>query len=90
MLNINRKGIVVADELHAEGTVFMNFRRFGLFLLGLIACSLISPPPAHAYLDPGTGSVIVQAVVGGIVGAAAIVKLYWTRIMQFIRREKPT
>ena len=63
-------------------------RKFGLILMGLIIYSVISPSPAHAYLDPGAGSFIVQAIVGGIVGFAAITKLYWARIKDFIRREK--
>ena len=25
--------------------------------------------PAHAYLDPGTGSIILQGIIGAIVGA---------------------
>jgi flagellar biosynthesis protein FliR len=66
----------------------MRARVFLSVLLVLVVYTLINPPLAHAYLDPGTGSVIVQAVVGGIVGVAAIAKLYWTRIKQFIRREK--
>lgn len=63
-------------------------RKFGLILMGLILYSVISPTPAHAYLDPGAGSFIVQAIVGGVVGLATITRLYWTRIRDFIRREK--
>ncbi len=32
--------------------------------------------PAHAYLDPGTGSMVIQAVVAGVVGALALGRLY--------------
>lgn len=32
---------------------------------------------AHAYLDPGTGSILVQSLLAGIAGAAAVVSLYW-------------
>ncbi|WP_329020255.1 hypothetical protein OG271_29220 [Micromonospora rifamycinica] len=32
-----------------------------------------------AYLDAGSGSLIVQAVVGGTAGAAVAAKLYWRR-----------
>jgi len=35
---------------------------------------------AHAYLDPGTGSMILQAILGGIAGAAVLLKLYWGKI----------
>ncbi|KWV30548.1 hypothetical protein [Micromonospora rifamycinica] len=33
-----------------------------------------------AYLDAGSGSLIVQAVVGGTAGAAVAAKLYWRRL----------
>ncbi len=43
------------------------------------------------YIDPGTGSVILQAVVASIVGAAIAVKLFWHRILKFLglRKDKP-
>ena len=37
-----------------------------------------------AYIDPGTGSIILQAIVAGIVGAVIAVKLFWHRIMVFL------
>lgn len=40
-----------------------------------------------AYLDPGSGSLIAQAVVGGIAGAAIAVKLYWRRLLGRFRRQ---
>jgi hypothetical protein len=33
----------------------------------------------QAYLDPGTGSMVLQLVLGGVVGLLAIAKLYWRR-----------
>jgi Na+/proline symporter len=38
---------------------------------------------AHAYLDPGTGSILVQSLLAGIAGAAAVVSLYWQRVKAF-------
>jgi hypothetical protein len=37
----------------------------------------------HAYLDAGTGSIILQAVLGGVVGALVGVKLFWNQIKAF-------
>jgi hypothetical protein len=34
-----------------------------------------------AYLDPGTGSLILQAVVGGIVAVIIAVKAYWNKLV---------
>jgi hypothetical protein len=36
--------------------------------------------PAFAYLDPGTGSMILQLLLGGVAGALVIAKLYWHRL----------
>jgi len=36
--------------------------------------------PAQAYLDPGTGSMVLQLVLGGVAGIMVVGKLYWARI----------
>lgn len=41
---------------------------------------------AHAYLDPGTGSVALQLILGGIVALLATVRLYWDRLKGLLRR----
>ncbi|MBK9979819.1 MAG: hypothetical protein IPP20_18235 [Gemmatimonadetes bacterium] len=38
------------------------------------------------YLDQNSGSILVQAIVGGAVGIGAIVKLYWFKLRTFGRR----
>ncbi len=43
-----------------------------------------SAPPAHAYLDPGTGSMVLQALLGGAAGVAIAGKLYWRRFLVMI------
>ena len=43
--------------------------------------------PAHAYLDPGTGSMILQLLLGGIAGIAMVGKLYWHRLTSLFRRK---
>ncbi|MFC4147814.1 hypothetical protein ACFO0M_16275 [Micromonospora mangrovi] len=40
-----------------------------------------------AYLDAGSGSLIVQAVVGGVAGVAVAAKLYWRRLVSRLRRQ---
>jgi hypothetical protein len=39
-----------------------------------------------AYLDPGTGSLIVQALVAALAGAAVVITSYWKKIRAFFRR----
>ncbi len=49
--------------------------------------SLLSIITHHlAYIDPGTGSIIVQAVVAAVAGAAIAAKVYWHRILNFFSR----
>ena len=36
-----------------------------------------------AYLDPGTGSLFLQLLLGGIAGLVVILKLYWHKILAF-------
>ena len=35
--------------------------------------------PASAYLDPGTGSMLLQALLGGVAAVGVIARLYWHR-----------
>lgn len=39
---------------------------------------------AHAYLDPGTGSIIVQALLGLLAAIAVALKLYWHKFLKLI------
>ena len=40
---------------------------------------------AFAYLDPGTGSVILQAIIAAIAAASATVTFYWRKIKMKIK-----
>ena len=44
--------------------------------------------PVFAYLDPGTGSMLVQLLVGGLAAVAVTAKLYWHRILRLLRIRK--
>jgi hypothetical protein len=39
-----------------------------------------------AYLDPGTGSLILQALVAALAGAIVVVTSYWQKIRALFRR----
>ncbi len=58
----------------------------------LFLAVLLAAPPAHAYLDPGTGSMIVQAIIGTAVTALVAGRFYWDKIKAFVlgkRSEAP-
>lgn len=47
---------------------------------------------ADAYLDPGSGSMMLQLLLGGAAGVAVITKLYWRRFLSLFgisERKKP-
>lgn len=48
------------------------------------AATLFCTGPAWAYLDPGTGSMMLQLLLGGIAGAMVVGKLYWHRFREFV------
>lgn len=39
---------------------------------------------AHAYLDAGTGSMILQILLGGLAGLAIAGKLYWYKLLSLV------
>lgn len=45
--------------------------------------------PAHAYLDAGTGSMLLQLILGGVAGLVVIMKLYWQKFRSFFRKSNP-
>lgn len=46
---------------------------------------LIFPKNANAYLDPGSGSYIMQIIIGFILGALVGVKIFWVKIREFMK-----
>lgn len=60
---------------------------FRLYALLLLSVALASP--AHAYLDPGVGSFVLQMTIAGALAFGATMKLYWYRIKSFVQRGTP-
>ena len=52
----------------------------------IIIYFLCSITTAHAYLDPGTGSIILQAILGFIAAAAATMSIYWEKFKSIINK----
>lgn len=40
------------------------------------------------YIEPGSGSYLLQVIVAGIMGAGVVVKTYWWRIRMFFGKKK--
>lgn len=64
---------------HASSRLFVTS---ALLFLSLV----LAPQPALAYLEPGTGSLLMQTLVGLGAGALVAGRLYWARIKGLFRR----
>ena len=42
-----------------------------------------------AYIDAGTGSLLLQVLAGGAAAVAVAAKMYWRRLKIFLRISKP-
>lgn len=51
----------------------------------VFALLIISQLPAHAYLDPGTGSLVLQVILATCAGIAYWVKAQWQSIKTFFK-----
>lgn len=53
---------------------------FTFFLLCCVTIYAFAPLSVQAYLDPGTGSYMIQLLVGVFAGSLFAVKIFWGRI----------
>ena len=54
----------------------------------ILAVLLLFPMSAHAYLDPGAGSALIQGILGTVAAIGVALKLYWHRILKFLGLRK--
>lgn len=57
-----------------------------LLLAAAVSVSLTSP--AHAYLDPGTGSMLLSAIIGVAAAAGLGLKMFWYRVVGLVRGKR--
>lgn len=55
--------------------------------LTLFVAILTFSAPAFAYLDPGSGSAILSALIGGAVAIGMAVKSYWYKLKSLFSRK---
>ena len=46
----------------------------------VISVLLATSMSAYAYLDPGTGSMLLQVILGGVAAVGVAIKLYWHKL----------
>ena len=60
-----------------------------LTVLLTLLCLALSEMPAQAYLDPGSGSLLAQLLLGGLAGGVIAVRMYWRRLVSRFRSGGP-
>jgi hypothetical protein len=59
--------------------------RFVRVFVAAVMASLLAPLPAHAYIDPLSGSIVFQVLIAGILGALLTVRRWWGNAVRFVR-----
>ncbi len=59
-------------------------------LLAAVAVYALATGDAFAYLDPGTGSIIIQGIIGAIAGGLVVGRMYWHKFKGLFSRSKAT
>lgn len=60
----------------------------GHLALLLLFCVLGAPAAAHAYVDPGAGSMFLQLLLGGSAGLLVVFRIFREKIYRFFGRRK--
>ena len=65
---------------------FASTRRAAGLCVASLAIWGFSAGPAFAYLDPGTGSMVIQVVIGAVAAGLIGLKMAWGRITAILRK----
>jgi len=55
-------------------------------LFAFFALLLMTTQPAFAYIEPGSGGMMVQLLVAGTVGLGMWLRIYWNRFLNLFRK----
>ncbi len=57
---------------------------------GLGMTLMFAASPAYAYLDPGTGSMLLQGLIAAVAGVMVTARMYWHKIKGYFGRGSNT
>lgn len=77
------KHTTVMSSKRGEMVPMKYYRPFGGGVIMLLLPGFFLNQDIHAYIDPGTGSIIFQVVIGLFVGGLFAVKIFWNKIRNF-------
>ena len=55
-------------------------------MMGGLCLLMLLPRAAYAYLDPGTGSYILQIAIAAVLGGLFMIKPFFAKIKQVVRK----
>ena len=59
--------------------------KFLCLIVGLISYT----SPAYAYLDPGTGSMLLTGLIAGLAAIISFLSIYWQKVKAFFDKQEP-
>lgn len=68
------------SRIRLPGTIFLSF---------FVVTLLLPAQEARAYIDPGSGSYVIQVLIAGLVTAGAAIKIFWRNIKGCFKRRSP-
>jgi uncharacterized membrane protein YfcA len=51
-----------------------------------VSVNALLPGNAYAYIDPGTGSYLLQLLICALLGALFAIKVFWRKIKKFFKK----
>ena len=66
----------------------MNTSVSNLKFLFLFFCLIAYTSPAYAYLEPGTGSMLIQGLIGGVAMVMSFLSIYWQKVKAFFSKNE--
>lgn len=63
-----------------------SWERASVFILAFLSTFLLMSRNAEAYVDPGTGSYVLQMIVAGIAAAGFTLRLFWGRLKLLFKK----
>ena len=70
--------------VNINGDLYSMNNHFVTILAGILGSF---PKADPLYLDPGSGSILIQLIIASALGAALIVKTSWSRIKRFFGKK---
>lgn len=67
----------------------MNKSKTSLTTSGVLLSVFLLPLTSqniHAYIDPGTGSLIIQVLIASFVGGLFLLKVFWGKVKAFLSK----